>query len=282
MKYVNDYYQQNLHFTSGKEMKTAIKTTHKSVEMLMPPKIRPINVLIAFDTETTSADPKTARVVQIAAIQRTFGSPNGIPSKDTTILNTLCNPGCPIDRVASDVHGITSDMVVGYPSDVDNAQILAEHIWRLADEGNRVVVCGHNSDGFDIPILTRLAGGEIMGERLDTLRLARRLYQNAPNHKLGDLHVGLGLGTAEGAHDALADIKMVLNLLDKCILDSGKSLEQIVEWLRTPHIYHGSIGFGTHRGKKWGDPSLRGWASWCYANFNDVDIKATVAYHYGF
>lgn len=241
--------------------------------------MRKIDVLIAFDTETTSADPQTARVVQIAAIERTFGS----PTPDRTILNTLCDPEVPIERGASDVHGITGDMVKGLPNDITFAQELATLIWNTANlEQKRVVVCGHNSDGFDIPILERLASGEIAGERLDTLRLARRLYQKAPNHKLGDLHTGLGLGSAEGAHDALIDIKMVLNLVDKCIKDSGKTLEELVEWLKTPHIYKGQIGFGKNKGRAWGDPTLKGWARWCAANFNDVDIKATIKYHYGF
>ena len=240
--------------------------------------MKPIDILIAFDTETTSADPSTTRVVQIAAIQRNL---NSFPTEDKVILNELCDPECTIDRGASEVHGITAEMVKGLPNDISRAQYLAEYIWNLEQEGLRVVVCGHNSDGFDIPTLARLAGGEIVGERLDTLRLARRIYQKAPNHKLGSLHEGLGLGSAEGAHDALADIKMVLNLVDKFILDTGKTLEQLVEELKTPQIFN-TVHFGKHKGERWGDPKLRAYASWCYKNFNDVDVKATIAYHYGF
>ena len=236
-----------------------------------------IHLLIAFDTETTSADPSTTRVVQIAAIQRSFGS----PTVDTVLLNELCDPEVEIGKGASDIHGISAEMVKGKPSDKSFCAALVAHIDREVEDGKRVVLCGHNSDGFDVPILERLAGSKITVERLDTLRLARRLYQTAENHKLGSLHEALGLGTADGAHDALVDIKMVLNLVDKAIADSGKTLEELVEWLKTPHIFE-TVHFGKHKGKKWGDRSIPKWyIDWCRINFNDVDVKATIGYHYG-
>jgi hypothetical protein len=53
-------------------------------------------VLIVFDTETTSLDPKSNRIVSIAA------------SCGDAEFYTLVNPRCPIPRASTKIHGITN------------------------------------------------------------------------------------------------------------------------------------------------------------------------------
>lgn len=86
---------------------------------------------VILDTETTGLH-DTARIVDLAVVT----------GSGEVLLDTLVNPGEPIPREASDIHGITDEMVAG-------AAPFAEVVAELADtiRGKRVVV--YNL-GFDL------------------------------------------------------------------------------------------------------------------------------------
>jgi DNA polymerase-3 subunit epsilon len=56
----------------------------------------------SFDTETTSPDPVEARIVTAALVVRGGG-------RDGKVMSWLINPGVPIPKEASDIHGITDE-----------------------------------------------------------------------------------------------------------------------------------------------------------------------------
>lgn len=230
--------------------------------------------LLIFDFETTSNKPETTRVVQMAAMLN-----------ELEIFNELCNPGLQISDGAHEVHGITNEMVADKPSDTERVKALAEYILERQDS---VILVGHNITTFDIPILWRIA--EVSNPPkipvIDTLTCAIRTLPYVDSHKLGDLTVTLGLGTAENAHDAMGDIVMVKALVNLFMKSLGYTLEELVEWLSSPRILK-TCHFGKHKGKPWGrEPGCvpAGYALFMAKNFEDPhpDVEATIRHHYGF
>ena len=84
-----------------------------------------------LDLETTGLNPLTDGIVEIAIVDQAGG----------VVLNQLVNPGLPIPRRASAVHGITDDDVAGAPS---VATVWSEV--RPILEGCRVVIYNASFD----------------------------------------------------------------------------------------------------------------------------------------
>ena len=64
--------------------------------------------IVFFDLETTGTNPELDRIVEIAAIRIT-------PTGERTPLTLRINPTVSIPKEASDVHGITNEMVASCP-----------------------------------------------------------------------------------------------------------------------------------------------------------------------
>lgn len=232
--------------------------------------------LIAFDFETTSAEPATARVVQTAWIHA---------NENFEVLhevNALSNPVVDIHHEAAQVHGITNEMVAGKPLDT---QVIRGMIADWDDIEGDIILCVHNGITFDIPIADRLSGYYLGDEDvIDTLVLSTRMWPEAPNHKLADLVQWLGIDDGEGAHDALADIKMVLKLIQALHAKTGKTLQELAAECKIPYV-HEICWFGKHKGKPFGKGPGR--VPWFYINFccekfdtPSLDMQATFLYHY--
>ena len=73
--------------------------------------------LTFFDLETTGVDPYNDRIVQIGLIQL-------LPDGKKIEKEWLINPGISIPRGASEIHGITDDMVADAPKLGDIIQKL--------------------------------------------------------------------------------------------------------------------------------------------------------------
>lgn len=235
------------------------------------------DLLLTFDTETTSVNPNTCGVMQVAA--RAI-SPKGVEFE----LNTLCRPGdLTCSPGAQAVHGITMEQVENAPFDSGMMHVVAEYIM---DNLDRIIIAGHNVITFDWVILWRLA--ELPAPVvpiIDTLTCATRTLPGAPDHKLSTLCKHLGLGTGEGAHDAGNDIKMVELLVDHFSFGLGKDLEELAQWCsvgRVLKIAH----FGKFKGQPWGKG--HGFVPYWYAryiadHFDTLtpDMAVTLKYHYG-
>lgn len=172
---------------------------------------------IFFDTETTGTNPKSDRIVELAAYDSTTGKS----------FERLINPGIPIPPETIAVHQITDDMV----KDAPNFAVIAAEFVSFC-EGD-VVLIAHNADSFDTPFLQnefRRNDVQLPQEWifLDSLKWSRRYRKDLPRHSLQFLRQTYGI-TANQAHRALNDV-MVLYEVFKAMTDD-LSCEQILELL---------------------------------------------------
>lgn len=99
--------------------------------------------ILFFDLETTGTNPETDRIVQIAFTKATF-TEQGIDYDPPFTLKV--NPGIPIPKEATDIHGITDEMV----SDLLPFSRYAEGIFH---EFNGRPLGGYNIARFDVALL---------------------------------------------------------------------------------------------------------------------------------
>ncbi len=152
---------------------------------------------VLFDLETTGLSCRNDEVIEISALKVKDGS-----VEDE--FSTLVNPGMPIPFMASEVNGITDDMVKDSP---DFKTALGQFIEFAGDS----VLVGHNIVSFDMKFIQRDVEkyyGKVLGnDYIDTLLLARLYLPELQHHTLSDLAHYYHISTA-GAHRALADCRM--------------------------------------------------------------------------
>ena len=97
--------------------------------------------LLSLDTETTGIDAWTCSVV---TCNMTYDYPDGTPEY---VCDWLINPGIGIPEGASDVHGITDEIVQahGMPAEI-GLQSIAEHLNLWSDRGLPIVVYNASYD----------------------------------------------------------------------------------------------------------------------------------------
>jgi DNA polymerase-3 subunit epsilon len=159
------------------------------------------NSLIILDFETTGLSPDNGdRAIEIGAVKLE----NGVV---TERFQELMYPGRPVSHFIADYTGITNDML-------STAAPCHEVMDRFADfiQGQNLVA--HNAS-FD----KRFLDGELKriskgydGQFACSLLLSRRLYQTAPNHKLGTLINYKGIASKGSFHRALYDSEMTAKL----------------------------------------------------------------------
>ena len=152
---------------------------------------------VVFDLETTGISRVYDEVVEISAVKVRGG-------KVVDEFSTLVNPGRHIPTGASQVNGITDQMVAHAPRFV---KVLQEFL----DFTEGYPLVGHNIASFDMKFICRDAekyyGSVPVNDYVDTLPLARKHLPNLSHHKLTDLASYYGL-TTDGAHRALNDCRM--------------------------------------------------------------------------
>ena len=152
---------------------------------------------VLFDLETTGTSWQNDEVVEISALK----VKDGVVEDE---FSTLVNPGIPIPFMASDVNGITDDMVKDAP---DFKAALGQFIEFSGDS----ILVGHNIASFDMKFIQRDAEkyyGKVFGnDYIDTLLIARIYLPELEHHTLSDLAHYYHISSA-GAHRALADCKM--------------------------------------------------------------------------
>lgn len=241
--------------------------------------------LVTFDYETTSKESDTTRGVQFAATGVAEGS--GV---EDVLFNEITDPEVGINHEAAAIHGITPEMVAGKRLDIVVAKEFAFCLDKLSQSYD-VILAGHNSWGFDLPIAERLSGKSLRQfGHIDTLIGAARLFPDAPNHRLSvtdpdlvkkyngpGLTQTLGLGTGEGAHDALTDVRMVRALVDYYGQGLDRGYRQLADWTAEPRVLT-TVHFGKHKGKHWRDVPRFYLANFICPKFTNPtpDLQATV------
>ena len=242
----------------------------------------PRDLLFIWDLETTSAEPSTARVVQLAGVTYT---PSG--TEGTIAFNQLCKPPVDISDGAAAVHGIKQEQLEKEELDHLAMNRLGDFIEHHSD---RVIMAGHNLATFDKPILENITGRKFSVPVIDTLVCAIRTLPDVKSRKLSELVVELGLDSGEGAHDALADVNMVKKLVDFFCTGLSMDWEQLAEWCGQPRIL-GVMPFGKFKGKKFGRAPTasvsKEYVPWFYIRFMldnftnpSIDLVATLRHHY--
>lgn len=157
--------------------------------------------LIFYDLETTGLSVALDRIVSISAIKV-------MPNGERDVKSYLINPTIPIPKVASDIHGITDDMVKEEPP----FWKLAKNMFRFFDGCD---IAGFNSNHYDNQLLTeefarcgiffpslgtRSVDVGVMFDKLErrTLVAGAKFYLN--------------LDFQEDAHDSMKDTTVTLDI----------------------------------------------------------------------
>ena len=159
---------------------------------------------VLFDLETTGVSCINDEVVEISALKVR----DGFVVEE---FSTLVNPGMPIPPYATDINGITDDMVAGAP-DVEEA---LKAFKKFAGDA---VLAGHNIKRFDLGFIQRDAarflGRALPNEYMDTLMVARRFLPQLESRSLESLSRYYGI-SYKGAHRALTDCRINLEVFER-------------------------------------------------------------------
>ena len=150
---------------------------------------------VVLDTETTGLDPRTARIVEIAAVRLVNGRLDiGAP------FRRLLQPGEPIPASATRIHGIDAAVVAGAPT-------FAEVWTEFSVYHGGTVLIGH-AIGFDCAVLARECSriGRMWQPplTLDTQMLAQIAEPELAGYSLENLAAWLGVEIIN-RHSALGD-----------------------------------------------------------------------------
>ena len=166
--------------------------------------------MLVFDLETTGKYTDSARIVQFAGIKR-------YPDGREEVLCWRINPGCPIPAGASEIHKI-------YDADVQESPHWHEvvgPIYRFMRDAP--VWIGHNIHTYDVPLLRAELGRQgyelPSATQVDTLPIFQAVVSRpaVANHRLTTAYRYCTGQDFDGAHDALADARASLVVLDRLV-----------------------------------------------------------------
>lgn len=159
------------------------------------------DTVIVLDFETTGLSPDMGdRAIEIGAVRIENG-------RVTDRFQELMNPGRPISGFIEDYTGITNQMLYSAPP-------CGEVMRRFSDFIGDFNLVAHNAS-FDQRFLDaelEMISEERRGQFACSMLAARRLYQEAPNHKLGGLVEYMNIPADGVFHRALYDSEMTAKL----------------------------------------------------------------------
>jgi len=161
----------------------------------------PESAVIVLDFETTGHSPALGdRPIEVGAVR----IENNVL---TDRFQSLMHPGCAINWFIESLTGISNEMVADAPD-------CAEVMTRFADWIGDTPLAAHNArfDGAFLDAELARIGRERANPLACTVLAARRLFPEAPNHKLASLVRHLGIRTNGVFHRALADAEMTGHL----------------------------------------------------------------------
>ena len=190
--------------------------------------VKQFDVLRFVDVETSGFPPK-AEIVEIGWVDLVF-YPEGWQIVGEH-RSEFVNPGHPIPASATNIHGITDDMVREAMSPADARALLAK---------GAVLHAAHNAR-FDKQFIRSGLPW------ICTMEGARKIWPQAPNHKNETLKTFLGIEVEGNAHragyDAAVSARILLQLLKHMSIDD---LIQVSD----PGNVPSTMPFGKHKGQK--------------------------------
>ena len=163
------------------------------------------NEIVVYDIETSSLDRDNCEIIQISALNLSTNQE----------FNKFIIPSGFLDKEAIKVHGYTEEFLK------DNGENLTEVMKSFASFCKGKIIVGHNSNSFDLPIITRICQDlkiEFNFENnYDTLTLAKLLLSEVKNYKLQTICENLGV-VNQRAHDAFSDVVATAEILKNFIV----------------------------------------------------------------
>ena len=211
-----------------------------------------LNKPIAFlDLETTGINLGTDRIIEIAIVKI-------LPDGSKNIKRKLLNPGIPIPKSSTDVHGITDEMV----KDAPTFKQVAQELKQMLDGCD---FAGYNSNRFDIPLLMEefLRAGVDFDMRNRRMIDVQNVFHKMEPRTLGAAYRFYCNKNLESAHSAEADATATHEILIAQLTrypELGTTVEsilkimgedQIVDFARRFIMDNGTevFNFGKYKGR---------------------------------
>ncbi|GAO44271.1 3'-5' exonuclease [Flavihumibacter petaseus] len=207
--------------------------------------------LAFIDLETTGTNLGTDRVVEIAIVKI---------NKDFSrqVKRKLINPEMPIPPAASEIHGITDEVVKDAPA----FRQVANELKQFLDNCD---LGGYNSNRFDIPLLVEefLRSGLEFDMNNRKLLDVQRIFHLMEQRTLSAAYKFYCNKNLDGAHSAEADAQATWEVLEAQLIrypqlgDNIDSIvkftgeDQVVDFARRFVLSNGVevFNFGKHKGK---------------------------------
>jgi len=239
---------------------------------------------LLFDTETTG-NQEPDRIIQVGAMI--------VHSKDEIeVLDELCLAPVSISIEAMEVHNITPELIAD--KRLYDETDFAMKVLQYNQEENYLIA--HNIS-FDLAMLEK-EGFENHYTLIDTLRCAKHLLPQSPNHRLQYLRYALELyqveeqeaqklGITIKAHDAIGDVLVMKLLLSKLVRLSQEKfpgvnpMQKLAELTQTP-VMMKTFKFGKYKDREIAQivNEDRGYLQWMRENLDlDEDMQYTLDYH---
>lgn len=204
-----------------------------------------------IDLETTGINVSTDRIVELAIVKI-------MPDASKQIKRKLVNPEMPIPKAATEVHGITDELVHQAPTFKQIANEVKQFI-----EG--ADLAGYNSNRFDIPMLNEEFLRAGMSVNLENRKLldVQKVFHMMEQRTLSAAYKFYCNKNLEDAHSAEADATATWEILEAQLEKYpvlGNSVESVVKFTGEDQIidfarrfiYENGVevfNFGKHKGK---------------------------------
>ncbi len=207
--------------------------------------------LAFIDLETTGISISTDKIVEIAIVKI-------MPDGNKQVKRKLINPQMPIPSGASDVHGITDEMVKDAPTFKQVANELKQYM-------DNCDIGGYNSNRFDIPLLIEefvRAGMEFSTDGRKMVD-AQKVFHQMEQRTLTAAYKFYCNKSLENAHGAEADATATMEVLLAQVErypELGNNVESITKFTGEDDIVDFArrfikvdgvevFNFGKHKGK---------------------------------
>jgi DNA polymerase-3 subunit epsilon len=208
--------------------------------------------IVFFDLETTGTDPAKDRIVELAFIKL---HPDG---KRESYIKRV-NPGIPIPKSSSDIHGITDEDIKDSP--------LFKHIAKeLYEWMHNCDLGGYNSSKFDLPLLAEeFLRASINVDFTERQMIdVQQIFFKMEARTLSAAYAFYCNKEMQNAHSAEADINATIEVLEAQLdryqqlakevkgLHDFTNTDQYVDYARRIILKDGApvFNFGKHKGRK--------------------------------
>jgi DNA polymerase-3 subunit epsilon len=186
-----------------------------------------------IDLETTGINVSTDKIVEIAIVKI-------LPDGSKLIKRKLVNPEMSIPKAASEIHGISDEMVKDAPTFKQMANEIKQFI-ELSD------LAGYNSNRFDIPMLNEefLRAGISVDIENRKLLDVQKVYHMMEQRTLSAAYKFYCNKNLEDAHSAEADAAATWEVLEAQLEkypQIGSTVDAVVKFTGEDQIISGKRG----------------------------------------